>query len=57
MDSFSYMDCGVELDESIAGLKQNYLPMILTVETLSSDKSKEKRTKIESRKIKIRQKK
>jgi hypothetical protein len=57
MDSFSYMDCGVELDESLAGLKQNYLPMILTVETLSSDKSKEKRSKIESRKIKIRQKK
>lgn len=57
MDSFSYMECGVELDESIAGLKQNYLPMILTVETLSSDKSKEKRSKIESRKIKIRQKK
>jgi hypothetical protein len=51
------MDCGVELDESLAGLKQNYLPMILTVETLSSDKSKEKRSKIESRKIKIRQKK
>lgn len=57
MDSFSYMDCGVELDESLAVLKQNYLPMILTVETLSSDKSKEKRSKIESRKIKIRQKK
>ncbi len=57
MDSFSYMDCGVEPDESLAGLKQNYLPMILTVETLSSDKSKEKRSKIESRKIKIRQKK
>ena len=57
MESFSYMDCGVELDESIASLKQNYMPMILTVETLSTDKSKEKRSKIESRKIKIRQKK
>lgn len=57
MDSFSYMDCGVELDKSLAGLKQNYMPMILTVETLSSDKSKEKRSKIESRKIKIGQKK
>jgi len=57
MDSFSYMDCGVELDESIAALKQNYLPMILTVETLSTDKSKEKRSKIESKKYKIRPKK
>lgn len=57
MDSFSYMDCGVELDESIAGLKQNYLPMILTVEALSTDKSKEKRSRIESKKIKTKQKK
>lgn len=56
MDSFSYMDCGAELDESIVALKQNYLPMILTVETLTTDKSKENRSKIESRKIKIRQK-
>lgn len=57
MDSFSYMDCGVELDESIAGLKQNYLPMILTVEALSTDRSKEKRSRIESKKIKTKQKK
>ena len=57
MDSFSYMDCGVELDESLAGLKQNYLPMILTVEALSTDKSKEKRSRIESKKIKTKQKK
>jgi len=57
LDSFSYMDCGVELDESIAALKQNYMPMILTVETLSTDKSKEKRSLIERKKIKIKQKK
>jgi hypothetical protein len=57
LDSFSYMDCGVELDESIAALKQNYMPMILTVETLSTDKSKEKRSKIENKKYKIRPKK
>jgi hypothetical protein len=57
LDSFSYMDCGVELDESVAALKQNYMPMILTVETLSTDKSKEKRSVIERKKIKIKQKK
>lgn len=56
LDSFTYMDCGDGLDQSIAPLKQNYMPMILTVETLSTDKSKDKRTKIESKKIKIRQK-
>lgn len=55
LDSFTYMDCGDGLDQSIAPLKQNYMPMILTVETLSTDKSKDKRTKIESKKIKIRQ--
>mgnify|MGYP006880032150 FL=1 len=57
MDSFSYLDCGEALDETVSALKQNYLPMILTVETLSTDKSKEKRSKIENKKYKIRPKK
>jgi hypothetical protein len=29
MDSFSYLDCGEALDETVSALKQNYLPMIL----------------------------
>ena len=57
MDSFSYLDCGEEPDETISPLRQNYMPMILTVETLSTDKSKEKRSKIENKKYKIRPKK
>jgi len=57
MDSFSYLDCGEALDETVSALKHNYLPMILTVETLSTDKSKEKRSKIENKKYKIRPKK
>jgi hypothetical protein len=56
MDSFTYMDCGPEPEESISILKDNYLPMILTVEALSSNKSKEKQSSIESKKIKIRRK-
>lgn len=56
MDSFTYMDCGPEPEESISMLKDNYLPMILTVEALSSNKSKEKQSSIESKKIKIRRK-
>jgi hypothetical protein len=57
LDSFSYLDCGEEPDETISPLRQNYMPMILTVETLSADKSKEKRSKIENKKYKIRPKK
>lgn len=56
MDSFTYMDCGPEPEEFISMLKDNYLPMILTVEALSSNKSKEKQSSIESKKIKIRRK-
>lgn len=57
LDSFSYLDCGEEPDDIVSPLKQNYMPMILTVETLSVDKSKEKRSKIENKKYKIRPKK
>jgi hypothetical protein len=57
MDSFSYLDCGEEPDVTVSPLRQNYMPMILTVETLSADKSKEKRSKIENKKYKIRPKK
>jgi len=57
MDSFSYLDCGEEPDVTVSPLRQNYMPMILTVETLSTDKSKEKRSKIENKKYKIRPKK
>lgn len=56
LDSFTYMDCGQEPEQSIAVLKENYLPMILTVETLNTDKSRAKRSKIESKKLKLRKK-
>lgn len=56
LDSFTYMDCGAVPEESISQLKDNYLPMILTVEALSTDHSKEKQSSIESKKIKIRRK-
>lgn len=57
MKSLHYLDCGNEADAAFESLKDNYLPMIETVEQLSDKVSKEERSTIDAKKSKIKKRK
>ena len=56
LNSFQYMECGQEHTNEYEFLRENYFPMILTIEALDTDKSSDKMSTIEAKKIKLRRK-
>lgn len=53
-DAFSYLDCGYSEVSKYEELKDNYLPMIETIEALSDGKNSEQKSKLEIKKDKIK---